>query len=411
MYEEQIARATERRDSARAANKGIRAAAEGRALTASEATELQASQLEERGAQDQLEQSVQRLIHENQLNDARSRFSDELDGADRLRARDDADERRSQEGPDAFQRVLDGDASGLELPSRAEARAFAEARNLNTGTPSEGGDLVPTTMSTELYVAMEKQAGLLSVAGLMTTDSGEPFDLPVGSIDDAAVIVSEGGTIAATDPSFSKITFGAHKYGTLVHVSSELLADGANGLASYIGAELGHRIGRGLGPHLATGDGSGKPTGIVTAATTAVTAAAPAAIATDELYDLQHSVRAAYRGSAVWVMNDTTLNAIRKLKDADGRYLLEPSMAAGSGSMILGHRVVVDAYMPDLGAGNSPVAFGDMSKFRVRQAGRIRVEASEHARFLSDVTTWRALARFDSKLIDNDAVTLLTNAA
>lgn len=86
---------------------------------------------------------------------------------------------------------------------------------------------------------------------------------------------------------------------------------------------LGQRLGRRANTELTTGDDSGDPEGIVTGSTLGKTAAGTAAITWDEIIDLEHSVNPAYRVSpkARYMFNDTTLSAVRKLKDGNGNYL------------------------------------------------------------------------------------------
>ncbi|MDY0410655.1 phage major capsid protein [Virgibacillus soli] len=50
----------------------------------------------------------------------------------------------------------------------------------------------------------------------------------------------------------------------------------------------------------------------------------------DEIIDLVYSLKAPYRKNAVFIMNDATIKAIRKLKDGQGQYLWQPSLTAGT---------------------------------------------------------------------------------
>ena len=47
--------------------------------------------------------------------------------------------------------------------------------------------------------------------------------------------------------------------------------------------------------------------------------AGTAAITADELVDLYYTLKAPYRKNAVWILNDTTIKLIRKLKTGDGQ--------------------------------------------------------------------------------------------
>jgi HK97 family phage major capsid protein len=139
-----------------------------------------------------------------------------------------------------------------------------------------------------------------------------------------------------------------------------------------LGRLLGERLGRLANAKLTTGSGSSDVEGIVTNTATGVTAAATAAITSDELLDLIHSVDPAYRTSAStrFMMNDSTIKAIRKLKDGDGNYLWQMgNIQAGIPDSIFGYNIVLNQAMATVATGNKAIIFGDMSKYYVRKVG------------------------------------------
>ena len=127
-----------------------------------------------------------------------------------------------------------------------------------------------------------------------------------------------------SDDSFAQVSIGAYKLGTMIKVSEELLNDSVFDLESYIAREFARRIGTKEEEAFFTGDGTGKPLGILAAsggAETGVTAASATAVTADELMDLFYSLKSPYRKNAVWILNDSTIKVIRKLKDNNGQYL------------------------------------------------------------------------------------------
>jgi len=68
-------------------------------------------------------------------------------------------------------------------------------------------------------------------------------------------------------------------------------------------------------------------------------------------------LKAPYRKKAVWILNDTTVKAIRKLKDKNDNYLWQPSLTAGSPDTILGRPVYTSAYMPVIAAASPTDCF------------------------------------------------------
>ena len=65
----------------------------------------------------------------------------------------------------------------------------------------------------------------------------------------------------------------------------------------------------------------------------------------------------------MWVLNDSTIKAIRKLKDSQGQYLWQPSLTAGAPDLLLGKPVRTSAYMPAIAADAKTIAFGDFSYY------------------------------------------------
>ena len=236
---------------------------------------------------------------------------------------------------------------------------------LQVGTDTEGGFLVPDEFEKTLIQALEEENIFRRIATVIHSNSGDR-KIPVVASKGSAAWVDEEGTYGESDDSFGQITLGAYKLGTLIKVSEELLNDSAFDLESYISAEFGRRLGTKEEESFFTGDGSGKPTGILAAtggAELGKTAASATAITADEVIDLYYSLRVPYRKKTVWLMNDTTVSALRKLKDNQGQYLWEPSLVSGTPNKILGCEVITSPFMPVIASGAKSIAFGDFSYF------------------------------------------------
>ncbi len=79
----------------------------------------------------------------------------------------------------------------------------------------------------------------------------------------------------------------------------------------------------------------------------------------DKIVELVYALGARYRANGTFVMNSKTAGLVRKLKDADGRFLWSDGLAAAEPARLLGYRVVVTEAMPDATPGNAAIAFGD----------------------------------------------------
>ena len=201
---------------------------------------------------------------------------------------------------------------------------------------------------------------------------------------------------------------------TLIKVSNELLNDSAFNLEAYISKEFGRRIGTKEEEAFFTGNGTGKPTGIFNStggAQVGVTAASATAITADEIIDLFYSLKAPYRKKAVWVLNDSTVKAIRKLKDKNDNYLWQPALTAGTPDTILGRPVYTSSYVPAIAAGAKTIAFGDFSYYWIAdRQGRIFKKLNE-LYAATDQTGFVATQRVDGKLVLPEAIKVLQQKA
>lgn len=313
---------------------------------------------------------------------------------------------------DADQRmaILAGRPSEDGLQRRAVEFNWAEARDLSKGTASAGGNLVPTNFVSDLYRRVqEASAAVMSSARIVRTASGSSLQFPRQDSYSTAAIIGEGAGITESDPAFGLVTLGAFKYAFAVQVPSELLADEAVGLESFLSDQGGWALGHGMGAHFIAGTGSGQPQGVVPGAAVTVAAAGASAIAGDDLINLLHGVPSMARERGVFVMRDATLSSVRKLKDSTGQYLWQPGLAVGQPDTLLGRPVYTDPAVPVVATTNRSVVFGDMGGYIVRLAGPVRVERSDEFAFVNDLVTYRFIARADGRVLDQTAIAALVH--
>lgn len=280
---------------------------------------------------------------------------------------------------------------------------------LQIGTDSEGGYLVPDEYERTLVEALEEENVFRQLAKVIRTSSGDR-KIPVVATKGTASWIDEEGAYLESDDSFGQVSIGAYKVGTMIKVSEELLNDSVFDLEAYISREFARRIGAKEEEAFFTGDGSGKPLGVLATtggAETGVTAASATAITADELIDLFYSLKASYRRNAVWVLNDSTIKAIRKLKDNQGQYLWQPSLTAGAPDLLLGKPVRTSAYMPAIAADAKSVAFGDFSYYWIAdRQGRSFKRLNELYAATGQVG-FLASQRVDGKLVLPEAIKVL----
>ncbi|MBQ1811986.1 MAG: phage major capsid protein [Erysipelotrichaceae bacterium] len=280
---------------------------------------------------------------------------------------------------------------------------------LQEGTDSEGGYLVPDEFERTLVEALEEENVFRSMAHIIQTSSGDR-KIPVVASKGTASWVDEEGQIPDSDDAFGQVSIGAYKLATLIKVSNELLHDSVFDLEAYITKEFARRIGNKEEDAFFNGDGTGKPVGIFNAtggAQLGVTAASNSAITADELIDLFYSLSSPYRKKAIWTLNDSTIKAIRKLKDGNGNYLWQPALTANTPDMILGRPVKTSAYVPSIAAGAKVIAFGDFNYYWIAdRQGRVFKKLNE-LYATTDQTGFVATQRVDGKLILPEAIKVL----
>ena len=245
---------------------------------------------------------------------------------------------------------------------RNKKNPYEAVNALQIGTDSEGGYLVPDEYESTLIEKLHDENIIRQYATVIKSSNGDK-KIPVVAGYGEATWTDEEAAYTESDDSFGVITLGAHKLTSIIKVSEELLNDSAFDLEQYISKEFVRRMAAAEENAFINGTGTGRPTGILQTAETGKTTAAAAAITADEVIDLYHSLRSPYRKNAVFIANDSTVKAIRQLKDSTGMYLWQPGLKEGQPDTLIGNRIISSAYMPEIGAGKKPILFGDISYY------------------------------------------------
>jgi HK97 family phage major capsid protein len=292
---------------------------------------------------------------------------------------------------------------------RSKTAGYEVLNALQVGTDSEGGYLVPDEFERTLVEALQEENIFRTMAKIIQTASGDR-KIPVVASKGTASWVDEEGAIPESDDAFGQVSIGAYKLATMIKVSEELLNDSIFNLESYIAREFARRIGAKEEESFFIGNGTGKPTGIFNAtggAELGVTAASATAITVDEIMDLFYSLKSPYRKNAVFVMNDSTVKAIRKLKDGNGQYLWQPSISAGQPDTILNRPVKTSAYVPAIAAGAKTIAFGDFGYYWIADRQGRSFQRLNELYAATGQVGFKATQRVDGKLILSEAIKVL----
>lgn len=294
-------------------------------------------------------------------------------------------------------------------PSRRNQEMFdgqqLEQRALSAYTQQAGSYIVaPQALVRRLEVNMLAFGGMRQVAETITTSSGERMTWPTASdISNTGEQLGESGPIGSSvDPSFGAVAWDAYKFSSKpILVPYELFEDSVFDLATLLGDMLGERLGRITNTRYTTGSGAATPRGILTAAAVGKTTASATAIAADELFDLVHSIDPAYRMGAGWMMHDNVLLYLRKLKDGNGQYLWQSGMNAGAPDRLIDYPITINQDMPNsVATTNKTLLFGQLSKYKIRRVGSVRLYRLEERYRDNDQDGFVAFIREDGNLLE-----------
>lgn len=184
---------------------------------------------------------------------------------------------------------------------------------------------------------------------------------------------------------FGTITIPIHTAMLSGSLSKNLIEDSAFPIQSWLEAKLGEAVELLREEMIVSGDGNGKPHGILFGAASGnngshvqypevILSGAAGALSNDLLDDMQTALAVQYENENTrWVMNKkSTLRAIRKLKDSQNRPLFtlgsqDYGIAGARGRVLLGDPIAVSGFMPDVGANNFPIIYGDLSGYMLPQ--------------------------------------------
>lgn len=278
---------------------------------------------------------------------------------------------------------------------------------LQEGVDEDGGYLVPEELDREIVKKLH-QDNVFRTLGSAIATSGD-HKINIGTSDPTAAWTDEGEAITFGDSKFGQVILDAHKLCVAVKVTEELLYDSAFDLEKYITDEFAKAISNAEEDAFINGDGTGKPLGIL-----AATGGADVAVTTagntptyDELINLVYSLKRPYRKNAAFLLNDSTIAAIRKLKDGNGSYIWQPSAIAGEPDKILGYPVYTSAYFPEIGAGKKIIAFGDFSYYKIGDRGNRTFNELKELFAGNGMIGFLAKERVDGKLTLGEAIKVL----
>lgn len=262
---------------------------------------------------------------------------------------------------------------------RTGREADLQRKAMASNSDPEGGYLVPDQMDTELTKYLRFRSPLRQIANVVKVESYE-YKEPHSTLGTSYSWVGETASRPATTaPGFKMVSIPSFEVYSMPAITQNLLDDNIFNLENWLVEELADAFGDAEGDAFINGDGVAKPRGLFTYPTASTadatrahtsfqyvpTGAAGAFASTfqgDALIALVYALKPQYRQNASWLLSPEFLEAVRKFKDGQGRYMWQQSTQAGQPSTLLGFPIYEEVNIPAIAANSLSAAFGDFSR-------------------------------------------------
>lgn len=265
-----------------------------------------------------------------------------------------------------------GDIAAL---TQFESKALSVVGDPTPGG-QDGGYVAPPELDRMIETRLRQVSPMRAIATVRTTGANV-FKKPISLTAAGTGWVAETGARTQTStPTLALMEFPTAELYANLAATQTLLDDSFVNLEEWIAAEVEEAFAGQERAAFVNGDGDNQPRGfldydLVAEAShvwgkigyvaTGVEGDFAASDPVDDLIDLIYTPKPQFRQNARFAMNRKTVAAVRKLKDADDRYIWEPNEAGGS--TLLGYPISEIEDMPDYTTTDAPaIAFGDFAR-------------------------------------------------
>jgi HK97 family phage major capsid protein len=256
------------------------------------------------------------------------------------------------------------------------ALASFEAKALSAGSNADGGYVAPPELDRLIESRLAQVSPMRGIATVRTTGA-LVFKKPISLTAAGTGWVAETGERTQTStPTLALLDFPTSELYANLAATQTLLDDAFVNLEEWIASEVEEAFAGQERAAFVSGDGSNKPKGFLAYTMVAeashvwgqigyIATGAAGAFASsdpvDKIIDLIYTPKPQFRQNGRFVMNRKTVSAVRKLKDAEGRYVWQP-IEGGMSASLLGYPVSELEDMPDIAANAYAMAFGDFAR-------------------------------------------------
>ena len=227
------------------------------------------------------------------------------------------------------------------------------------------------------------------------------------NIEDPVEFIKEGQSIPEKNimDGLSRIEVKSHKIACLNRFTTEFFLDASFDVEKHVVKHLAQIFAKTEDKAFILGNGETEPTGLLhptSGATLGVTSTSSSTITYDEVLSLYFSLKSDYRANGVWIMNDETALAVKKLKDDAGNYLWN-----SNNNTIMNRPVIYCPYMPGIAEGSKCILFGDLSYYWIIDRSLPSIKPLYELYAHLGLTAYIAFKFLDAKLIRPESVKYL----
>lgn len=267
------------------------------------------------------------------------------------------------------------------IDAGADLHQMAVKAAMTTDSDPDGGYVVPTEMAGTIDRILGVTSAMRGLATVLSI-SAPTYKKLINMGGATSGWVAERGSRPETNtPQLRELEFNAMELYANPAITQTALDDAAMDLGAWLGNEVAVEFAEQEGEAFITGNGVGKPRGIlsydkvanasyawgktgfvISGHASAFPAATTSVSPADCLISLLYALKQGYRNGAAFLMSDTTMETVRKFKDADGAYIWRTPTEAEGVPTILGKPVYTDDNMDTVGANAYPIAVANFSR-------------------------------------------------
>ncbi|UXB15134.1 phage major capsid protein [Stenotrophomonas maltophilia] len=258
---------------------------------------------------------------------------------------------------------------------RAHFRKGEVQAALNKGAADEGGYLAPVEWDRSITDRLVIVSDMRQLANVQPCSGAGLTKLYNTGGASSGWVGEEDPRPETATAKLRPLSFGWGEIYANPAATQQLLDDAEIDLEAWLAGEVELEFAKQEGDAFFSGNGVNKPFGILTyvegganaakhpfGAIKAVNSGLAAGINGDSILDLVYDLPSAFTAGAKFALNRKTQGVVRKLKDAQGNYLWQPSLVAGQPSTLAGFAVQDVAAIPDVAANAIAALFGDFKQ-------------------------------------------------